>query len=253
MSSTPSSTSNVQLVIFDMAGTTVKDDNEVQNCFFVAAEHTGLQATPERVNAMMGWSKKQVFQTLWREQVGEEHPDYQQNVERSYQVFKETLEHHYQTQPVEPTQGCIDLFDWLKFQGIKIGLNTGFYRQVTDIILHRLGWDRGLNQDYVGSEQSPIQVSVTPSEIYNHEGRPAPYMIQKAMYKLGVKNPQHVIVVGDTPSDLQAGLNAHCLMSLGVTNGTHSRDQLAPYPNHGLLASLWELQGTIQAKITEKT
>ncbi|HBR00173.1 MAG TPA: phosphatase, partial [Cyanobacteria bacterium UBA11691] len=35
-----SSTPNVELVIFDMAGTTVKDNNEVQNCFFVAAEQT---------------------------------------------------------------------------------------------------------------------------------------------------------------------------------------------------------------------
>ncbi|MDB9517452.1 HAD hydrolase-like protein [Roseofilum reptotaenium CS-1145] len=242
-----SSTPNVELVIFDMAGTTVKDNNEVQNCFFVAAEQTGLQASGDRVNAMMGWSKKLVFQTLWREQLGGDHPDYQQNVEVSYQRFKETLEHHYQTQPVEPTEGCLELFDWLKFEEIKIGLNTGFYREVTDIILRRLGWDKGLNQDYVGSEHSYIQVSVTPSEIYNNEGRPAPYMIQKAMYKLGVKNPQTVIVVGDTPSDLEAGLNAHCLMTLGVTNGTHRREQLAQYPNDGLLDSLRELKEKITA------
>lgn len=235
----------VQLVIFDMAGTTVKDENEVQKCFFTAAEKTGLKAEAARVNAMMGWAKKLVFQTLWQEQIGCDHPDYEQNVEVSYNVFKETLEHHYLTQSVETTEGCLEIFDWLKSQGIKIGLNTGFYRKATDIILQRLGWDQGLGADYVGSEQSIIQVSVTPSEIYNNEGRPAPYMIQKAMYKLGVNDPQTVVVVGDTPSDLEAGLNAHCLMSLGVTNGTHSREELERYPNHGLLASLHDLKAAI--------
>ena len=237
--------SPIQLVVFDMAGTTVRDENEVYNCFMQAAETTGLTATDKQIVAMMGWSKKLVFQTLWAEQIGEEHPDYQAKVEASYAQFKEALENHYRTQPVQPTAGCLDLFAWLKSQNIQIALNTGFYREVTDIILQRLGWDRGLNSSYVGSPNSTIQASVTPSEIYNNEGRPAPYMLQKAMYTLGVKDPQTVIALGDTPADLEAGINAHCFWSLGVTHGTHTREQLKNYPNHGLLDSLDELKHKI--------
>ncbi len=237
--------SNLQLVVFDMAGTTVKDANEVQNCFFTAAESTGLQSQENQIISMMGWSKKRVFQTLWRQQIGEGHPDYATKVDSSYAKFQEVLEAHYQTQPVEPTEGCLELFTWLKSQNIKIALNTGFYREVTNIILYRLSWDRGLNSNYVGSENSMIQASVTPSEIYNNEGRPAPYMIQKAMYNLGVKNPKTVITVGDTPSDLEAGINANSLLSLGVTNGTHTKEQLEQYPNDGLLSSLHELKEKI--------
>lgn len=239
--------SNIQLVIFDMAGTTVRDENEVQTCFFMAAESTGLKAEADRLNAMMGWSKQRVFQTLWQDQLGTDHPDYTNNVETSYAKFRETLEHHYRTQPVQPTTGCLETFEWLKSQNIKIGLNTGFYREVTDIILERLGWNRGLNQAYVGSAESIIQVSITPSEIYHNEGRPAPYMIQKAMYKLGIKDPQTVVVIGDTPSDLESGINAHCLLSLGITHGTHTRSQLESYPNHGLLDSLLELKEKISS------
>ncbi len=235
----------LKLVVFDMAGTTVKDKNEVYNCFQKAAKDTGLKVESERILSMMGWSKKLVFQTLWQEQIGQENPDYEIKVEASYNRFKEVLESHYRTQTVESTEGCLELFDWLKSHNIKIALNTGFYRQVTDIILERLGWNLGLNNDYVGSSESTIQVSVTPSEIYNNEGRPAPYMIQKAMYKLGIKNPQQVIVIGDTPSDLEAGINAHCFWSLGVTNGTHTKEQLEKYPNHGLLNSLIELKEKI--------
>lgn len=234
----PQSTPPIQLIAFDMAGTTVQDDNEVLHCFFAAAQQTGLNATADRVNAMMGWPKKQVFQTLWTEQLGPDHPDWAPQVETSYACFRTVLEQHYRTQPVHPTEGCLELFDRLQEKGIAIALTTGFYREVTDIILHRLGWDVGLNAQYVGTRQSRIQISVTPSEIHGNEGRPAPFMIQKAMYRLGIRDPQTVIAIGDTPADLEAGYNAHCRYSFGVTNGTHTQAQLMAHPNDGLFGSL---------------
>lgn len=235
----------IKLVVLDMAGTTVKDEREVEECFMQATAKTGLKATPERVIAMMGISKKVVFQTLWAEQIAKEDPSYESKVETSFAEFKHILENHYRTQPVEPTEGCLELFQWLRSQGIKIALTTGFYREVTNIILQCLGWDRGLNADYIGSETSLIQTSITPSEIYNQEGRPAPYMIQKAMYQLGINDPKQVACIGDTPSDLLAGRNAGCLYTYGVTNGTHTKEQLFVYPHDGLVASLVEFQITL--------
>jgi len=235
----------VNLVVFDMAGTTVKDDNEVLKCFNEAALQNDLNATEARVNAMMGLPKRKVFEILWQEQIGENASDYETKVETTYQQFKEILENYYRREPIIPTTGCLELFDWLKKQGIKIALNTGFYREVTNIILDRLGWDHGLDADYLGSEKSIIQASITPSEIYNNEGRPAPYMIQKAMYKLGVINPQKVICVGDTPSDLAAAKNASCLMAVGITSGTHSHEELVQYPHDRLITSLLELKDII--------
>jgi phosphonatase-like hydrolase len=228
----------IRLIVFDMAGTTVQDHNEVLRCFFAAADATGLKAEAETVNAMMGLPKRQVFLSLWKAQIGPDHPEYLTRVDQSYAQFRDVLENHYQTQPVHPTEGCLELFSWLKSQGIKIALTTGFYREVTDIILSRLGWDQGLDSQSVGSADALIQISVTPSEIYGNEGRPAPFMIQKAMYRLGVTDPQTVIAIGDTPSDLAAGKNAHCRYSVGVVNGSHSREQLNPYPNDGLFDSL---------------
>lgn len=232
----------IKLIVCDMAGTTVNDENEVQTCFSKAAAETGLQAEGDRITAMMGWSKRLVFQTLWDDQIGSEHPDYADKVEHSFVQFKTYLEDHYRTQPVRPTEGCLELFSWLKSRGIQIALTTGFYREVTNIILDRLGWSEGLNCDYLGTQNSLIQASITPSEIFNQEGRPAPFMIQKAMYRLGVADPQTVINIGDTPSDLESGKHAHCLLSCGVTNGTHTEDQLKAYPNDGLFSSLTEFQ-----------
>jgi phosphonatase-like hydrolase len=235
----------IALVVCDMAGTTVRDDNEVQRCFLEAAEATGLEADPDQVRFMMGWSKKLVFQTLWKEHLSPDHPNYAAKVDLSFATFKAILEEHYRTQPVHPTEGCLELFTWLKAQGIQIALTTGFYREVTNIILDRLGWSQGLNAEYVGSATSIVQVSVTPSEIYHQEGRPAPFMIQKAMYRLGIRDPKTVINIGDTPSDIESGYHANCLFSFGITSGTHTREQLEPYPNDGLFLSLQALQERI--------
>jgi phosphonatase-like hydrolase len=237
---------NIQLIVFDMAGTTVRDDNEVLQCFFEAAQETGLTAEADRVNAMMGLPKKVVFQTLWDDQIGASHADYGAKVDASYDRFRTILETHYRTQPVEPTEGCLELFDWLRGQGIAIALTTGFYREVTDIILGRLGWDQGLDNRYVGTADSSIQCSVTPSEVYGNEGRPAPFMIQKAMYRLGVSDPKSVIVIGDTPSDLASGRHAGCLYACGVTNGTHTEPQLAQHANDGLFSSLAEFRNKLE-------
>lgn len=238
----------IKLVVFDMAGTTIKDEQEVESCFMQAAAKTGLKTLPEKVIAMMGYPKKVVFQTLWAEQISKDDPHYLAKVEESFSEFKTILENHYLTQPIEPTAGCLELFKWLRSQQIKIALTTGFYREVTSIILNRLGWDQGLNANYIGSENSLIQTSITPSEIYNQEGRPAPYMIQKAMYQLEIRNPKQVVCIGDTPADLLAGRNAGCLFTFGVTNGTHTQAQLAAYPNDGLVGSLTEFQSILTSK-----
>jgi len=232
--------SNYDLVVFDMAGTTIHDDDEVSMCFLAAAKETELDTTPEKILSMMGWSKRLVFQTLWTEILGEGHPEIESRTDNSYDAFRRILEHHYETMPVKPTVGCLDCFQWLHENKIKIALTTGFYRKVTDIILSRVGWDTDLDKNYVGNSDSIIQASIASDMVPN--GRPAPDMIQRAMSLLGVTDSNRVVKIGDTPSDLQAGKNAGCRLSLGLTNGSHSRSELESEPNDGLLNSLAELK-----------
>ena len=216
---------NVKMVVFDMAGTTVKDENEVEKCFVEAAASTGLEYSVDEIVSMMGWSKRLVFETLWKKNLPEADDDaINKNIDESYFKFKEVLENHYKTQPVFPVEGTLQLFALLKSQGIKIVTTTGFYRQVTDIILARLGWDKGLDKDYIGRIDSIIDLSISSDQVEN--GRPFPDMIFKAMKTFGIDDPKQVIKIGDTPSDLQAGKNAQCYLSLGVTNGTHTKEQL---------------------------
>ena len=230
-----------------MAGTTVRDQHEVEACFAQAAVSTGLRASAARILAVQGQAKRFVFELLWREQLGASasKAGLTVRVDHSYQVFREVLETHYRTAEVQPTEGCLELFAFLKDQGIRTALTTGFYREVTDLILRRLGWHVGLDIQHRGNSQSIIDLSIASDEVA--EGRPAPLMIQWAMHVFGITDPRRVWNVGDTPSDLESGRRAGCARSLGLTNGTHSAQQLAAYPNDGLLASLTELRQQLQA------
>ncbi|PSR55854.1 phosphatase [Adhaeribacter arboris] len=230
----------VQLLVLDMAGTTVQDNKEVETCFAEAARQTGLLASEERILAVQGMAKRAVFEMLWQEQTNEHSAALQDKVEHSYQVFRSILEHHYHTHSVKPTEGCLELFRFLKKNNIKIALTTGFYRQVTNIILEKLGWLNGLDKNFIGNENSLLNMSIASDEV--EQGRPSPFLIQKAMRTLGITDSKRVINIGDTPSDLASGFNANCAASFAVTNGTHTREQLQQYPNDGLFESLTAFQ-----------
>lgn len=230
----------IKLVVFDMAGTTVKDHNEVERCFVEAAHKTNLPFAKEDILAMMGWSKIKVFETLWTKASPESAKNtIKKLANQSFLAFREILENHYRTSPVEPTDGCIEMFDFLHSNHIKIALTTGFYREVTNIILSRLEWDKNLDENYLGKNNSIIDLSISSDEVAH--GRPEPDMIKKAMSITGINDPEQVINIGDTPSDLLSGKKAGCIYSLGVCNGTHTREQLQSIPNDGLLNNIGEL------------
>lgn len=236
------------LIVFDMAGTTVRDNNEVLYCFSEACRQAGLTADDKRLNALMGVSKLEVFQLLWREELGEDTDSGVIAVKsgETFRLFCRILEDYYQSHSVEPTEGALDVFGFLHDRGIKIALNTGFYRKVTDIILNKLGWLAGLDAQYIGGIGSQINFSITSDEV--PMGRPEPYMIRKAMSVFGITDPGRVVKIGDTPVDLAEGRRAGVAYSIAVTNGTHTREELEVLDNDGLLGALSELPGWLQER-----
>jgi phosphonatase-like hydrolase len=216
----------IQLIVCDMAGTTVKDEHVVEACFNKAALATHLHMTDKEILAVQGWSKRQVFEIFWERQVGQRNEQWQDQVALSYNLFRNILETHYRNKPVISTEGCIELFALLKEKKIPVALTTGFYRKVTNIILDKLGWLQSLNSQYLGHSGTTIQASIASDEV--EHGRPEPDMILRAMQLLGIKEPGSVINIGDTPSDILSGKKAGCRYSFCVTNGTHTAEQLAP-------------------------
>ena len=116
----------IELVAFDMAGTTVRDEHEVETCFREAALRTGLEMTEEEILAVQGWGKRFVFETYWERQLRNRDAGWKQSVDRSFNAFTEILEHHYLTQPIVPTEGALEVFAFLRENGVKIALPIYF-------------------------------------------------------------------------------------------------------------------------------
>jgi len=238
---------HIQLVVCDMAGTTVRDEHEVEACFTKAALATHLHMTEDEILAVQGWSKRHVFEVFWERQVGQQNEQWRDQVDLSYKLFKNILETHYRNKPVIPTEGCIELFALLKEKKIPVALTTGFYRKVTNIILDKLGWLQSLNKQFLGHSGTTIQASIASDEVA--QGRPQPDMILRAMQLLGIKDPKNVINIGDTPSDIQSGKKAGCRYSCCVTNGTHTAAQLEPGEPDKAFSSLKAFSAWLKGKV----
>jgi len=230
---------NIELVVCDMAGTTVRDEGEVLACFMAAARRTGLGTDEDAVRSMMGQSKREVFVELAARHTGSPGHDADALANRAYDCFRSVLEEHYRARPVQPVDGTDALFEGLRTQGIRIALTTGFYRKVTDIILGRLGWLEGLDERRVNTGPCPFDASICSDDVPT--GRPAPYMIHEAMRRLGVHDIHAVAKVGDTPADLRAGHHAGCAMNVGVLSGTGTREQLASCPHTHMVERAHEI------------
>src|SRR5262249_61672479 len=89
----------------------------------------------------------------------------------------------------------------------------------------------------------PLAASGTGGE--GARGRPHPDMIRALMARLGIEAPRRVAKVGDTPVDLQEGTNAGCGLVIGVTHGTHTREQLQPFPHTHLVETVAEVPGVV--------
>lgn len=222
----------IELVVFDMAGTTVRDEDAVNRCLRAALQTGGVAVSADDVNRVMGMPKPLAIQWLLEEK--ERRPASSDRVQALHSDFLGRMIFFYRTDAdVSPTEGALETFAQLRRAKIKIALDTGFSRDIVDAILARLGWRAGETIDFtVASDEVP-------------RGRPHPDLVQAAMRWAGITSAAQVAKVGDTPSDLQEGTAAGCSLVIGVTNGTHTREQLAAHPHTHLVASLRELPALI--------
>jgi len=201
---------NLEMAAFDVAGTTVKDDGIVIQAFKVAFENTqpdlwptkGAEWTQYALDTM-GQSKIEVFTTL----LGGAEQAYQANV-----AFEEAYVNEVAEQGVAPIPGTLELFAALREKGIPVVLTTGFSRSTLNVLLTELDWF------------DLVDLTVTPEEA--GRGRPYPDMLKYAAEKLNVNSPEHSLVVGDTASDMKAGIAFGSANVIGVLSGAHKTDLL---------------------------
>ena len=219
--------STIRLVIFDIAGTIIEDHGEVLSSFKLALKKNGISVEENELREWKGASKCEVIHHFVQRQTGGDASASNQRIEKTYGDFRQMLEDHYRCNGVVPVQGVKATFGWLLDHDIDIATTTGFYREVSDLILKKAGWEK------------LFRASVCSDDVA--KGRPAPFMIFHAMEAAQVTDVSQVINVGDTPLDLQAGVNAGVRGIIGVLTGTHTEERLRRERHTHILSSVAEI------------
>ncbi|WP_291907615.1 HAD family hydrolase [Chitinophaga sp. CB10] len=219
----------IQLAVFDIAGTTLHDESNVAQVLQQAVRTAGVEVTIGEVNEVMGYAKPFAIRYLLQ---AKQHPRYNDDayIGGLHEIFVNNMKAHYAGSPaVREKEGVTAVFAALRQRGIKVALDTGFDRDITNVILQRTGWQaNGLVDAVATSDEVP-------------HGRPYPYMIYRLMEQLEIPSIAQVAKVGDTISDLEEGSNAGCAVVAGVTTGAYTREELAKGPHTHLIAQLDEL------------
>jgi phosphonatase-like hydrolase len=218
----------IDLVVFDLAGTTVYDGDAVSASFRQSLAVRDIEADPAAIAAVMGLPKPEAIRILL-EQFGASRgvDPTPENIDAIHEEFTRRMCDYYANDPaVREIPGATAVFAQLRRAGIKVVLNTGFFRRITAVLLERLGW----------RVPEVVDATVTSDEV--PRGRPHPDMIHELMAKLGVRNASRVAKVGDTKVDLEEGTSAGCGLVIGVTTGSFSRQELLKYPHTHIVDSI---------------
>ncbi len=232
---------SVRMVMFDLAGTTIRDENCVAQCLYRAAQDTGIDCSLEELSRNIGTNKRDLYRLMIHRarggvavlndlgQIAVSDAEALQ-ADQAFVTYERYMLEHYSTH-LEEIPGASDVFRWLKSRGIKVATDTGFHRDINDVIMQGTGWLRdGL-----------VDVSLCVSDIPGERGRPAPFMIFKAMMELGITSVHQVVKVGDQPADMLEGYHAGCLATVGVLSGPVDAATLGVHRHTHLIPSVAQL------------
>lgn len=218
-----------RLAAFDMAGTTIDDHGLVYRALAETVEATGAGVAAADLQRLMGAEKRHAIAELARAggvELSEE------ETHARFDEFRERLRGLYAEQPPVPLAGVPEALDALRSAGVRVALTTGFSADIGLPLVELLGWEDRLDAVVCASEVA--------------QGRPAPYMIFRAMEKTGVLSVAEVLVAGDTVVDIQAGVHAGAAQVYGVLTGAADRAALSGHGETAIIdgvAALPELLG----------
>jgi phosphonatase-like hydrolase len=216
----------IKMVVFDMAGTAINENNVVYKTVQRAINEAGYRFTLDEVLADgAGKEKLQAIKDILKT-AGVDDVELANAIYKNFIVL---LAKAYETLDMVPMDGAEALFSELRKKGIYAVLNTGYDRTTAQTILNKLGWAEG----------KQIDGMVTASDVPNN--RPLPDMIHFAMKRFGVASAEDVIKVGDSIIDIEEGENAGCGVTIGVTTGAHTRKQLETANPDYILDNLMEI------------
>ena len=203
----------IKMVVFDMAGTTVDEDNVVYKTLQEAIVKHSISVTLDEVLSYgAGTEKLQAIRDILDQT---NHPASPERVKEIYNYFINQLTVNYKTLEIKALPNVERVFKELIERNIKVVLNTGYNRETAESLIGKLGWKSSVDFDLL----------VTASDV--KQNRPQPDMILFAMEELNISDPSSVIKIGDSAIDILEGKNAGCCLNIGITTGAQTKEQLS--------------------------
>ncbi len=200
------------MVVFDMAGTTVNENNVVYKTLMKAINNNGFDFTLEQVlSEGAGKEKLSAIKSIL--QLNEINNEELADV--IFKQFRILLAEAYQNQSITEQNNATALFHELKKRNIIVALNTGYDRTTAEALVTRIGWVKGTDYDTL----------ITATDVDHN--RPQPDMIVLAMKQFNITEANQVIKVGDSAIDIREGKNAGCSINIGITTGAQTKEQLS--------------------------
>ena len=216
----------IKMVVFDMAGTTVDEDNVVYKTLQKAINEAGVDVSFEEVLLHgAGKEKEKAIKDILLS-VGVVNSQVTSN---AFEYFLTHLQLAYTTLAIKPQPGANEVFKSLKNKGLFVVLNTGYNLETAQSLIQKLGWQIGKDFDAL----------ITASDVPNN--RPMPDMIHLAMKQFGIIDGAEVAKVGDSAIDIEEGKNAGCRITIGITTGAHTMAQLQAANPNFIVNSLEEI------------
>ena len=127
--------------MFDLAGTTIQDqDDLVANVFLDVASSHGISTTPEEIRSLRGRSKIEVFRLMLSRQSGESThaTDVEARAQAAHRDFQSRILSAYRKSCV-PVPGAVETFRYLKENGVKVAVGSGFDLPIMRTVLDSVG------------------------------------------------------------------------------------------------------------------
>lgn len=212
----------IQVLVFDMAGTVINEDNIVYKTMYQTALQHGMNLTFEEVLMYgAGKEKKTAFQDLI------ELKQANLNADILFQSFKKKLSIAYEKIDVKSFISKSKLHELKK--NYTIVFNTGYDKTTATKLLKKLGWEHKTEYDLLVCSNDVVH------------GRPNPDMILFAMQHLQINDPSTILKAGDTQIDILEGKNAFCGITVGVLTGAQTKEELLAVNPDYILESVEDL------------
>ncbi|MEM7484434.1 MAG: HAD hydrolase-like protein [Bacteroidota bacterium] len=208
----------VELIIFDMAGTSINEENIVYRTITDSLKNRGYDVSLEQV--LLYGAGKEKRQAITDVMANCSYTPDDKDIDLVHSEFKINLIKAYENAPLEVFPSVSDFIRRVRKNGVKIAFNTGYKRDLALSILTRVGYSIG----------SDIDLLVAADDVEN--GRPHPDMILKICGILDIA-PERAVKIGDSAIDIEEGKSAKVGLTIGITTGAQTRAQLSmACPDH---------------------